>query len=807
MRRWWAAAVLAATALLFAGCAPFVDSDQVTVEPGIHIELEAGTTVGQTFVARHGGLSGIAVWIQSREAPDLEILLHLREDPDAGEDLAVAYLDLADASPDSYRLFELPSAIRESHGRYYYAYLEVVGIGSAVVGAASGGAYLDGALHRDHEPLDGQMSFRLTYDKQLLLAEVARAAVSGMGLLVVAGLLYVLPGWALLAWLAPGWPSGWPARLGIAVGLSLAFYPLLFLWTDLAGLHLGALYAYLPPAAGLLALFWRYWVHRPEGVRRRLADWARSRARWPDIAFLGLAAVVLASRLIAVRSLEAPMWGDSYQHTVMAQLLVDNGGLFRSWEPYAPLESFTYHFGFHSQAAVFHWVTGLDMPSAVLWFGQLLNGLAVLALYPLASKVSGTRWGGVGAVLVAGLLSPMPMYYVNWGRYTQLAGQAVLPAAVLLSWVVWEQRARQWRLAVLAWIAVGGLALTHYRVLIFYAVFAVTWLLLSVRRTGWRRPFARVAAVGAGAAALFLPWFVRVASGAIMQNFGSQLTTAPSQLSGFAWEYNAIGDLASYLDPTVWLLLVTAGGIALWRHQRAGLLVCLWWFLLLVSANPHWLGLPGIGAITNLALFIGAYVPAGVLVGGLGGQLVAWEGQRRWAGALVALAAVALGLAGASARVREVRPDRHALVTRPDLRAMEWVRENTPQDSRFLVNSFFAYGGSHVVGSDGGWWLPLLAARENTVPPLNYGTEEGPWAGFRPWVNDLTSHLATEGVNEPSTLALLAERGITHVYVGQRQGRVNYDGAQTLNPEELLSSPCYQLVYHMDRVWVFEVLR
>jgi hypothetical protein len=34
------------------------------------------------------------------------------------------------------------------------------------------------------------------------------------------------------------------------------------------------------------------------------------------------------------------------------------------------------------------------------------------------------------AVLAAGLLTPMPMYYVNRGRYTQLAGQVVLPAAL-----------------------------------------------------------------------------------------------------------------------------------------------------------------------------------------------------------------------------------------------------------------------------------------------------------------------------------------------------------------------------------------
>jgi hypothetical protein len=43
------------------------------------------------------------------------------------------------------------------------------------------------------------------------------------------------------------------------------------------------------------------------------------------------------------------------------------------------------------------------------------------------------------------------------------------------------------------------------------------------------------------------------------------------------------------------------------------------------------------------------------------------------------------------------------------------------------------------------------------------------------------------------------------VYLGQRQGRVNYSGPEILAPEELLSSPHYRLAYHQDRVWIFEI--
>ncbi|MDY6877943.1 MAG: DUF6541 family protein [Chloroflexota bacterium] len=799
--------MIGASLFLLTGCSGLVDQDQLRTEPGAEVTLEPGHPVGQTFVARHAGLNGVEIWLEPGQGSQGEISLHLRTDPQSEEDLATAVLPLAQvASPGFYRLSFTP--LRDSHGRYYYAFLEVVARdGTVQVGTGPGEAYLDGALYRDHQPLNGQIAFRLIYSPQHILLDLGQAAWGGLGLLLVAGLLYIVPGLALLVWIWPGERLSWVERLGIAAGLSLALYPLLFLWTDLVGLHLGPLYAWLPAAGGLAALVWRYRGWRPRRGWEMLRQWVRSEALWPDLALMMVLGLVFGVRLLVVRTLDAPMWGDSYQHTVMAQLLVDHGGLFDSWEPYASLQTFTYHFGFHAAAAAFHWLSRFEMVQAVVWIGQILNGLAVLVLYPLAVRVSGNRWAGVGATLVAGLLSPMPMFYVNWGRYTQLAGQVILPAAVLLTLSALETSRRDWRLIILGWIAVGGLALTHYRVLIFYIVFVLAWVLLVLRRTTWRQVLCRVAWVGIGAAILFLPWFVHTFAGKITHNFGQQLTTGSAQVSSFARQYNAIGNLALYLDPMMWLLLAVAAAAGLWRRRREVLLLSLWWFLLCIVTNPGWVRLPGSGAISNFALFIAAYIPAGVLIGDLFGQLMAQWGPRMRRSALATLLVVGVGLGGARLRMEDIRVSQHALVTRPDMRAMAWIRENTPEDARFLVNSFFAYGGSVVVGSDGGWWLPFLTGRANTVPPLNYGTERGPEPDYREWVNDLTRQIQGMGIDDPATLTMLQERGITHVYIGQQQGRVNYGGPDVLDPETLLGSTRYQLVYYQDRVQVFRLVR
>ncbi len=796
--------LLATVLLSLTGCSDFVDRDQTNVVPDAVAVLEPGHPVGQTFVARHGGLSGVEVWLTPQLGAQGEIHLHLRSEPGSTEDLRTSVLVLGkDSAPGFYR-FSFPP-LPDSHSRYYYAFLEMIGQGEVIVGAGPGEAYLDGALYRDHEPLDAQMAFRLVYDPRWLGVDLLKASLAGLGLLGVAALLYLVPGYALLVYLWRGALLPWPAQMGVAAGLSLAIYPLLFLWTDLVGLHLGALYAWIPTVGGVAALAWSYQRWWPRQGWEALRRWVRSDAFWPDLSFILVLALVFAVRLLVVRGLAAPMWGDSYQHTMIAQLLVDHRGLFDSWEPYASLQTFTYHFGFHSAVAVFHWLTGMSMPQATLWVGQILNGLAVLAIYPLVVKFGGNRWGGVIALLVAGLLLPMPMAYVNWGRYTQLAGQVILPTALIFSVSLFESTRRDWNLAVIVWILLGGLALTHYRVLIFYIIFVIAWVILSLRERGWRCILARVAQAGFGSAALFLPWFVHTFAGNITINFVRQLTIGVAQVSSSTRQYNAIGDITQFMSPIMWLLLTVSVAVGLWQHHRGTLIISFWWFLLLIATNPDWLYLPGVGSISNFALFIAIYIAAGMLIGNVVGEWIARWAQNYGRSVLTAMFVLAMGILGLRVRMGDVHVPQHALVTYPDLRAMEWIKENTPRDARFLINSFFAYGGSVVVGADAGWWLPLLGGRGNTVPPLNYGSEQGPFPGYRVWINELTVLIWEKGIDHPDTIIELQKRGITHVYIGQQQGGVNYQGPDRLNPRVLQASNHYQVIYHRDRVWVFKV--
>ena len=95
------------------------------------------------------------------------------------------------------------------------------------------------------------------------------------------------------------------------------------------------------------------------------------RKQWLVVMGLAVAVLVILTRLWPVRSLEMPMLGDSYQHSMITQLLLDNGGLFDSWQPYAELSTFTYHFGFHAAAAAFAWISRLPAPQAMQAVGRV----------------------------------------------------------------------------------------------------------------------------------------------------------------------------------------------------------------------------------------------------------------------------------------------------------------------------------------------------------------------------------------------------------------------------------------------------
>lgn len=814
--------------LLLSACTPpaFVDATQPVVE-----ELSTMTTsAGQTFMAQHGGLMGIELYLAPGSGPAASVTLGLRSDPASQQDLVKATLPGASIAHPGYYRFTFPP-LNNTRNRSYYAQWQVTPPATLQVGIATGQHYLDGARYENNEPDGQQTAFRLIYAPNAVALDLLQRLASVLGWMGLLAILFVAPGLALLRIAGIGAKAegdqDWAEQIAVAAGLGLAFYPVLLVWTHLAGLSLGAWHVWLTLGAALLILLWRGWkfnIARDTTKKR-----PPNAIPWSSIALAGVVISILFTRLLVIGGLAAPLWGDSVQHATMAQLIVDQGGLFQSWEPYAPYATLTTHFGFSALTAVLTWATGMNSVQATLVFGQLINGLAVFTLYPLAKRIAnGNRWAGVAAVLAVGLISPHPAFYVNWGRYAQLAGQTILPVALWLLWRLAEEWRRPdarigagWQAAFVLGCTLCGMMLTYYRMPYYFITFVLPWICcwaLPAWRSNlrvWLREGALLGLAALFALALFLPW----ALNAMGSNLVS-LATTPSSTEvspdAAALQRQAIVDYvrneyrAWLLLPSFvpWSLLSTAGIALLWSlAKRRGevLLVWLWLAGLASLVASQLLGLPGANLMQNFAVLIALYIPVGICAGWVFGALTSALARRlpRLAPPLALACLALLGGWHLPAQLTIIQPQ-HIMVTQPDLRAMRWIAQNTPANARFLVEGFSIMEGVQAVGADAGWWLPLLAGRANTMPPQYAMLNEQPKpANYTQRVVELVQTLEAEAVHTPPATKQLCAWEISHIYIGQRQGAIGFGVIQLFTPEELNNHPAFQLLYHADLVHIY----
>jgi hypothetical protein len=630
------------------------------------------------------------------------------------------------------------------------------------------------------------------------------ALPGGLALIVAALALYSLPGLALVRWLGPA-DLTLAERACLALSLSPVIPPLLLLFSEPLGFRWGPAPAWVVLALCALLAAWPRadapWLRRPAFAMRPA-----------DGALLAIALTALLVRLYTVRDLVAGQFGDSYHHTMIAQLFVDHGGLFRSWLPYTPLTTFTYHFGFHSMAAWLHWLSGAPVIHTVVLTGQIMNALAAPLAYVFTLRLFGSQRAALGAALAVGLISMFPAYYVNWGRYTQLAGQTVLPATCV-AWMSLLDRAvtldvrpqALLRPLALAAIATAGTALNHYRIAIFAALFVFVYAVyLLITRV--RSPLALVrlsasgAIAGVAAVLLTLPWLLRVREGALLRLAGFYLSTN----SEIGNAYSA-PDLDRALANGILPLAAIGLALLLVTRQWRVMILIAWALIAWLAANPQLFGLNGAGLISSFAVLIAAYLVLAPLAGaGIAALLTAAERLgRAWpraAALLPLLLGAVLISGGVFIQARMVDPF-FQLFTPADAAAVVWIRDATEPDAKFFVNSFPAYEGTVYAGSDGGWWLPLLAGRATNLEPMALGFEAASTSSYYETFLERNRVVLEHPLDSPEAAAALRAGGYRYLYDGPA---ANPPG-EYIDPDLLAASPLYEQVYSHDGVTIWRV--
>ena len=274
-----------------------------------------------------------------------------------------------------------------------------------------------------------------------------------------------------------------------------------------------------------------------------------------------------------------------------------------------------------------------------------------------------------------------------------------------------------------------------------------------------------------------------------------------------------IKDYQVWLRPDYYLPpLLSAAAVLAWIigiRQRSWQLtaVGLWTILRAFFRVTALLRMPGAALLDGFTILIWTYMPVGIMAGWLAGWV--WDRfgfvKFRFADSLLLILVLGAGLWAGWAQRGLSQPENYALVREPDMRAMQWIRANTPPDSMFLVEGFSNYNGTAAVGSDAGWWIPVLTARQNNLPPQYALLNEIPYEpGYKKRVADLFLLLEKEDLASDIAEQALCDWGVDYVYIGQGQGRINMGAPVLFTPDELAKGSDFSPVYQEDGVKIFQ---
>lgn len=797
-----------------AGCVTLKDPEATQDQSSEVVDVVSPqATVGQTLVSRRARLNGIWLWLTlPPEATEQAgtLLVELYASPRAEVLLASARLSLSEIKRSIPVLFPFP-AQPDPPGQSYYLQLST---DQAEVQARgrSGDVYIQGSAFKNNIPVPGDLAFRLNYEygANAVLEDLV-ALLQNAWLLIPLGLILFLPGWLILdiSGLAERYDAG--ERAALSLGLSMGIIPLAMTWTSL--LHIQWSRTGLLFACGVLSAlaFWRR--------RDRITLGHFSLPSMHSLALVAILLLTLFVRFAMVRDLAAPPWVDSVHHAALTRLILDQGALPESYAPYIQIETASYHSGYHIILAAFLWLSKLPLEQGMLFFGQVINALAALAVYLFTTTLTRDRTAGVMAALIAGLFTPMPAYYTSWGRYTQLTGLLLLPAAITLLLRLLEatenqpcaQKGKQLgKLVIMAGITIAGLILVHYRV----AAFVASWLVadLLTRLPGYfrrtvpdvsveypaRRMISRnlfwLTSAGMMGLLLSLPWLSEALTSLLLPKWSawSSASTRPDLFSDFTWTY-----LNTAWGKPAMLLAALGLIITLIRQPRLFFTVIIWVTVLFTLANLGSLGLPGSGFVNNTSVEIMLFMPLALLGGYFLSQPVALF--KRYAPASWrASALVTLWLAGTLTAVfaaRALLPILNPitfLFRAADRPAMEWIAANIPEHETLLINPF-AWGYGLYAGNDGGYWITSLAGRPSMPPPVLYGLDNDPEKIRH--INQFSQQVIDRGADPNGLHELMLAENLRYLYIGARGG--------PLSPQALLDSQLFELQYSQEGTWVF----
>ncbi len=513
---------------------------------------------------------------------------------------------------------------------------------------------------------------------------------------------------------------------------------------------------------------------------------------------------------------------DAKMHSLLAKLIVENNGYPLSWGNYAPpseAESpVVYPVGFHSIIAFVFYIIGGRIPLAqlTLIITQIYNLLIVLSTYYLAKQLL-NKTIGITSALVLGLVSPIPLLFFWWGGNAELAANFIfLTLASILLLGDYESTKK----LILIMILLAGIFYINVLTGAITLILVLLPLTVSLLVKGKTRSLRNILIAVGGAITLFLSYYYRSIyviltpyKQAFIDHF-SYIWWQHDQL--LARQYITQFYSLSYIFDIMYKLLglvpllALFGLVFLWRRNPRVALLLIYWlaFLLLLHINgPNgvfFIKFPGWYIFVPGRMLLHTIYPLSILAGSFLASLIPVKNanvkkSKRILAWLMPLLAISLlvNITFVNNYIFMIHAREDSPVTENDILAFRWIQENIPSTATFFVTD-----------ADAGQWIPVFTGRRVIPSFINFQGEA--YVNMSFWNEVITiSEVHISKLNEAllsdpesnETLYLLRKYGINYVYIGNK---CIYDRVQ-LNPNALILSPHYELVYYKSGVYIFKI--
>lgn len=486
---------------------------------------------------------------------------------------------------------------------------------------------------------------------------------------------------------------------------------------------------------------------------------------------LAFLCISIPLRLAFVFDLVMPLYFDSTRHYAIIENILNASGTTAAIFPL--LTTDYYHVGFHVLTAFIAsgWNVGVSQTMLVL--GQMIIIVAPLSLFPFVQHATRSKGAGIFALLLAGFGWSMPAYALNWGKYPAVTSLALIPFVLSMLYLALQKRdelpkQKKWILYALLVCAIMVCGVLHSRSLVAIAIIVLAWTI-----AGWW---------------LKLPLPIRAALSAVLLLGILLVGLFIEREDVFEPLFNPYLRQGSYVTATILFLLIFAfKTYPRWTFASLAAI----FFLLCALFVPTLNLIPRLADRTLLDrpfVEMLLYLPLSSLGGfGIAGLAQSIKHASAQVGVSRSLRAEYLSvlpiilLIGNAVLQNDFRPSGCcSIIGRDDMKAMEWIRSNLPDEARILI-----------------------AADELTIAPSSK------WEAYAPadagaWITPLTGRttvpiLYDTNLDKDQKFKSLCNMEIDYIYIGG-VGLSFYAPRLRSNPER------YTPVLSLSRVEIYQVI-